>query len=48
MHPKFDPTGVPTHDLQIMNSTFYVLDIYAVVVITRCIQPPQTHIDANA
>ena len=24
MHPKFDPTRVQTHNLQIMDSTFYV------------------------
>ena len=25
-HPKFDPTGVRTHDLQIINSNFHVLE----------------------
>ena len=26
IHPKFDPTGIRTHDLQIMNNAFHVPD----------------------
>ena len=29
-HPKFDPTKVWTHDLQIMDSTFHVRETAAV------------------
>ena len=29
MHPKFDPTGIRTHGVQIMDSTFHVPETLA-------------------
>ena len=29
--PKFDPSGVQTHDLQIMDSVFHVLEVLVLI-----------------